>query len=62
MLEKNYLIFFSSYTDVKKKYPIQVNDLRFYVDQCNPRQIQLFEGNSGATNNGRLSVIIIRHK
>ena len=34
---------FISYPDVKDKYPIQVNDLRFQVDQITPKKFQLFE-------------------
>ena len=47
---------------MKNKYPIQVIDLRFQVDHINPKKIQLFEENRGATNNARLFVISIRHR
>ena len=34
---------FTSYSDMKNKYPIQVIDLRFQVDHISPKKIQLFE-------------------
>ena len=47
---------------MKTKYPIQVIDLRFQVDQINPKKIQLFEEYRGATNNARLLMIISSHR
>ena len=34
---------FITYPDMKNKYPIQVIDLRFQVDQITPKKIQLFD-------------------
>ena len=34
---------FISYIDMKKKYPIQVIDLRHQIDHISPNKIQLFE-------------------
>ena len=53
---------FINYTDKKNRYPIQVIDLRFQVDQMNPKKIQLYEKYRGATNNARLFLILIRHR
>ena len=54
------LSLFVSFSDMKKKYPIQVIDLRFQVDYNNPMKIQLFEEYNGATNNARLFMILFR--
>ena len=53
---------FITYPDMKKKYPIQVIDLRFQFDHINPQKIQLFEEYRGVTNNARLFMILIRHR
>ena len=47
---------------MKNKYPIQLIDLRFQVDQFNPKKMGLFEEYRGATNNARLFMILIRHR
>ena len=43
---------------MKKKYPIQVIDLRFQNDHNNPKKIQLFEGDRGAANIATLSLFL----
>ena len=53
---------FINYTDMKNKYPIQLNDLRFQVDRINPRKTGLFEEYRGATNIARLFMILVRHR
>ena len=55
---------FISYTDMKKKYPIQVIDLRHQIDHISPEKIQLFEEykNDPVYENKRLYVILNRHK
>ena len=53
---------FKNYTDMKKKNPIQVIDLRFQPNQIRPTKIQLFEEYRGATNNARLFMILIRQR
>ena len=55
---------FISYTDMKNKYPIQVIDLSFQVDQITPKKIQLFEefNTDPANVNSRLFVKLIRHR
>ena len=44
---------------MKINYPIQVIDLRFQVDQINPKKIQLFEKDRGAIDEARLFMIKI---
>ena len=53
-----------NYPDMKNKCPIQVIDLRFQVDHITPKKIQLFEEfmTDPANVNGRLFVILIRHR
>ena len=53
---------FISYTDKKNKCPIQVRDLRLQVDDINPTKNPQFEEYRGATTNGRLYMILIRHR
>ena len=43
-------------------FPIQVIDLRFRNDHIKPKKKQLFEELSEKPENGRLFVILIRHK
>ena len=45
----------------KNSYPIQVIDLRFQVDQINPKKIQLFQEYRADPANARLFLILIRH-
>ena len=45
------------YTDMKNNYLIQVIDLRFQIDDINPKKTQLFKEYGGATNNARLFMI-----
>ena len=54
---------FKSYTDMKTKYPIQVKDLRFQIDQSTPKKVHLFEQFNFDPPNviARLFVIKIRH-
>ena len=47
---------------MKNKYPIQVIDLRFQVDQITAKKIQLFEEFRNNPYNARLFVIIIRRR
>ena len=51
-----------SYLDMKTKYPIQVIDLRFQVDQLTPKKIQLFEEFRAAPLNAKLFFILIRRR
>ena len=53
---------FVSYTDMKKKYPTQVVDLKFQADHITPKKIQLFEEYRADPNNARLYVILIRRR
>ena len=53
---------FVTYTDMKNKNPIQVNDFRFQVDHFNPKQIQLFDEYRSAINNARLFMILFKHR
>ena len=53
---------FISYTDMKNKYPIQVIDLKFQVDQITAKKIELFEEFRNNPYNARLFVIIIRRR
>ena len=53
---------FISCTGMKNKYPIQVIDLSFQLDQFNTKKIQLHQAFRGATNNARLFMILIRHR
>ena len=45
---------------MKTKYPIQVIDLRYQVDQITPMKIQLFEEYRAAPANAKLFIILIR--
>ena len=51
---------------MKTKYPFQVIDLRFQVDQIAPKKIQLFEENREVNSpnppNARLFVVLIRRR
>ena len=47
---------------MKNFYPIQVIDLKFQVDHITPTKIRLFEELSKDPYNGRLFVILIRHR
>ena len=47
---------------MKNKNPIQVKDLRFPVDQINPKKIQVHQEYRGATNIARLFMILFRHR
>ena len=47
---------------MKNRYPIQIFDLRFQVDHFNPKEIQLHQEHTCATNNARLFTILIRHR
>ena len=51
-----------AYTDLKNFYPIQLLELRFQVDNLNPKKIQLFEEYKGAIKNAKYFVIILRHR
>ena len=53
------LTHFISYTDKKKKYPMEVINLGFQVDHIIAKKIQLFEEYRGATNNARLFTILV---
>ena len=55
---------YTSYIDKKNKCPIQVIGLRGQVDHKTPKKIQLFEefNTDPANVNGRLFVILIRHR
>ena len=53
---------FLSYPDMRNKYPIQVLDLRFHVDQITPKKIQLFEEYRAKPANARLFVILFRRR
>ena len=43
-------------------YPIQITDLRFQIDHITLKKIQFFQNISEAPDNGRLFVILIRHR
>ena len=47
---------------MKTKYPIQVIDLRFQVDNITPKKIHLFEEYRAAAANAKLYVILIRRR
>ena len=53
---------FISYTDMKKKYPVQVLDLRFQVHHINTKKVQLHQEYRGAAKSARMFMIIIRHR
>ena len=61
-VEEELLNPFSSYINMKDKYPIQVIDLRFQADHITPKKIQLFEEYREEPNNARLYVILIRRR
>ena len=58
------LILFKSYTDMQKKYIIQVIDLGRQVDNIYPKKVQLFEEdkNDPVYPNVSLYLIFIRHR
>ena len=51
-----------SYVDMKKKYPIEIIDLRHQPAQITPKKIQLFEEYGTDPDNARLLLILIRHR
>ena len=53
---------FINISDMKNKYPFQLIDLRFQVDQINPKKMALFEEYRGVTNFARLFMLLIRHR
>ena len=61
-VDEQLLIPFSSYINMKDKYPIQVIDLRLQADHITPKKIQLFEEHIEEPNNARLYVILIRRR
>ena len=53
---------FISYPDMKTKYPIQVINLRFQVDQKTPKKIRLFEEYRANPGNAKLFILVIRRR
>ena len=53
---------FISYPDMKNKYPLQLIDPIFQVDQINLYTMGIFVEHRGAINNGGLFIILIRHR
>ena len=51
-----------TYPEMKYRYPIQITDLRFQVDYITPKKIQFFSEFSQDPANGRLFIILIRHR
>ena len=51
-----------SYTDMKRKYPIEINDLRHQSDHITPKKIQLFQEYGRDPDNARLFLILIRRR
>ena len=62
LLTKNLLSPLINFTDRKKFKLFQVIGFGLQVDHINPKKTQLIEEYSGATNNARLLVILIRRK
>ena len=50
------------YIDMKNKYPIQVIDLSYQIDPIIPKKSKLFVVCRGATNNGRMFMILFRQR
>ena len=53
---------FTSYTDMKTKYPIEIIDLRHQSDHMTPKKIQLFYEYGTDPDNARLFLILIRRR
>ena len=51
-----------SYTDMKRKYPIEIIDLRHQSDHITPKKIQLFHEKGTDPDNVRLFIILIRRR
>ena len=51
-----------SYTDMKRKYPIEIIDLRHQSDHITPKKIQLFHEYGTDPHNARLFLILIRRR
>ena len=53
---------FTSYTDMKTNYPIEVIDLRHQSDHMTPKKIQLFVEYDAGPENARFYLILIRRR
>ena len=53
---------FISYSDMKKKYPIEIIDLRHQTDHISPKKIQLFQEYSADPDNAKFYLILIRRR
>ena len=53
---------FTSYTDMKTKYPIEVMDLRHQSDHITPKKTQLFMEYDADPENARFYLILIRRR
>ena len=53
---------FISYTDMKKKYPIEIIDLRHQSDHITPMKIQQFEEDCAHPENAKFYLIIFRRR
>ena len=51
-----------SYSDMKRKYPIEIIDLRHQSDYITPKKIQLFHEYSTDPDNARLFIKLIRRR
>ena len=47
---------------MKRKYPLEIIDLRHQLDHITPKKIQLFEEYGTDPDNARLFLIIIRRR
>ena len=53
---------FISYPNMKRKYPIEILDLRDQTDYIPPKKIQLFLEYSGNPENAKIYLIVIRRR